>query len=304
MKVSRASEGRLSGKRIIAFVWLLGLAGCGSDPFASSDGTDASPGVTSDAAVEAASIVLDDAGSDMSATTPDALAVDTGSMQVPDGPVAALDAMAPVDDGAVAAAQCAKVCETAGIGTCAGGECVIRCDDQHACNGIVECPIGIPCRVLCASSGSCAGGIDCTGATSCDIHCNSPMSCAGNVQCSGERCTVACAEQGTCPRAVTCDANDCELSCTGASSCNAGVSCLATAKKCNIECGGSTSCAGAVRGSGVSDLRCSGFGSCGTSVSCGGDNCAIECVINQSCGGAVCCQAGQCSYTGTNRRCQ
>jgi hypothetical protein len=79
---------------------------------------------------------------------------------------------------------------------------------------------------------------------------------------------------------------------------------LGSPKKCNIDCSGSTACAGAVRGAGVADLKCSGFGSCATSVSCGGDSCAIHCIMNQSCGGAVCCQSAQCTYDGTNRRCQ
>ena len=54
---------------------------------------------------------------------------------------------------------------------------------------------------------------------------------------------------------------------------------------------------------GTAELRCSGAGSCPSTVSCSGLKCTILCNPNQSCGGSVCCQSSSCVYMGTDRRC-
>ncbi len=179
----------------------------------------------------------------------------------------------PDADANVSDCACTKECESKGIGTCVAGECVIRCDESHSCSTRVVCPPTVPCRVLCASAGSCAGGVDCTLATKCDISCSGTQSCMGLVQCAGTQCRIGCLEQSSCHRLVSCSADQCELSCIGDNACAGGVACLGSPKACNITCGGPTACAGAVQGSGTAEIRCSGFGSCATSVSCAGESC-------------------------------
>jgi len=132
--------------------------------------------------------------------------------------------------GCWAEATCNRLCEGKGIGTCVGGECIIRCDGKDGCSERVVCPPSIPCRVICAGATSCAAGVDCTQASNCDIQCSGVGSCKGLVQCAGAKCAVSCAEQDSCTRGVNCNADSCDLSCNGGISCAGGVACMAATR--------------------------------------------------------------------------
>jgi hypothetical protein len=199
--------------------------------------------------------------------------------------------------------SCDTLCAARGIGTCSGEQCVIDCSLHNSCTGKVQCPPGMPCRVLCSTADSCAAGVDCTGASQCDIQCSGRSSCSGLVQCAGASCTIACAEQDSCSRRVDCSADQCNLTCTGNHACAGGVACIGATQACTLDCAGQSACAGGVQGVGSSDIRCLGFLSCATLVSCVGKSCAIHC-LPVSCGGATCCQSAQCDYNGTTKRCQ
>ncbi len=218
---------------------------------------------------------------------------------------ALVDAKPPIADAGDAGAEaaCNRLCEGKGIGTCVGGECVIRCDAKDGCAQRVECPPSVPCRVVCSGATSCAAGVDCTQASNCDIQCSGTGSCKGLVQCAGAKCAVSCAEQDSCTRGVNCNADSCDLSCNGGNACAGGVACMAATRNCTLTCGGISSCGGSVQGKGTSQIVCSGHGSCPNSVACTGESCSILCTRSLSCGGSICCQAAHCNYMGTDRTC-
>jgi hypothetical protein len=306
----------LSSTAIPSIFAFASLLGCGSDNTSLFDPVAPLDGGSSDVARDGASATPDAHGSvesslaDQANLMPDvgrsetaegrdgSANPDTSPMNAHDAPTTSGDADAGNTD-----ALCMRECEGKGIGTCAFGECIIRCDDMHPCNARVLCPPGMPCHVSCISKDSCGAGVDCTLATKCDISCSGVQSCGGIVQCSGASCVVNCLELSTCSKLVSCGADRCELTCSGSGSCATGVVCTGTPSLCNIGCTGPVACKGGIEGRGNSELRCTGSGSCPSTVACSGQKCTILCNPHESCGGAVCCQAATCDYQGTDRRC-
>jgi hypothetical protein len=112
---------------------------------------------------------------------------------------------------------CVQACAAAG-GMCNSGTCEI----PVTTTGDVTCPAGLPCHVLCNDNSACDDIVDCSHATSCTIDCAVANTCnAGHFDCRGPGCTIYCRAVNTC-NATTIDIHDssCDLECCAWNTCS------------------------------------------------------------------------------------